>query len=173
MELIRGAANHVAANSRVSSTGSGSSLSVYTSFICSFSVAGRQVRLSDRQPPVVNQGDDIVVVGEADNSGVVIGICYINVTHGVGSTKQGPWLWKIGGTLAVLICGPFLAFQMFALAFGLYPAQGRGDDVLILLASILPSLGLLMAGMWMLGRGRRISRALRMIHDASTAHRRR
>lgn len=86
MEVILEIAQHVSATNRVHSSGSGSSLSVFTTFLCSFAVDGRQVKLSGREPPIVHAGDDAVLVGEADGSGEVLGICYVNVTRGVGGT---------------------------------------------------------------------------------------
>lgn len=162
MELIRGAASDIYATNRVSSTGSGETLSVYTRFVATFSLSGRQVQIVGRQPPVVHAGDDVVVVGESDRTGIVRSICYVNVTRGVGNAEQGPYLWLLGGVLALLLSAVCLLSGLLNLVL-----SSDADGALLVIAAALPGLAFFPAGTWMLRRGRRIGRAIRMIHDAS------
>ncbi|PPE72738.1 hypothetical protein C3942_16955 [Solimonas fluminis] len=168
MELLRGKALDVHATSRVSSSGSGDSLAVFTRFIAVFSLSGRQVQIVGRQPPVVYAGDDVVLVGEPDRTGIMRAICYINVTRGVGNVDQGPFLWILGGVLALVLSGIGLLSNLLVLLLS-SPEEIARSGTLVALATVLPTLGIFLAGSWMLRRGRRIARAIRMIRDASKA----
>ena len=168
MELLRGPAAHVSAMNRVASSGSGQSLSVSTTFITTFSIGERQVRISGDDPPVVNAGDQMVVTGELDRSGVVEAICYVNVTRGAGHAQEGPLLWKIGG-LVVLAMGIMgIGVALFYLGACLLVGKLASDEALLITLLVAFSLTFYFVGRWMMRKGRRIARAIRMIHEAST-----
>ena len=167
MELLRGPAAHVSAMNRVESSGAGQSLSVSTTFVTTFSIGERQVRITRDDPPVVNTGDQMVVTGEVDRSGVVEAICYINVTRGAGHAKEGPLLWKTGGfvALAMGVIGVGIAFLY--LSGCLLVGKLAHDDALLIATLVAFSLPFYFVGRWMMRKGQRIAQAIRMIHEAS------
>lgn len=168
MELLRGPAAHVSAMNRVASSGSGQSLSVSTTFITTFSIGERQVRIIADDPPVVNTGDQMVVTGELDRSGVVEAICYVNVTRGAGHAQEGPLLWKTGGFVVLAMGGMGVGIALFYLGACLLVGKLAHDDALLIAMLVAFGLPFYFVGRWMMRKGQRIALAIRMIHEAST-----
>ena len=168
MELLRGPAAHVSATNRVTSSGTGNSLSVSTTFITSFSIGDRQIRIFGDEPPVVNAGDHMVVAGEQDRSGVVEAICYVNATRGAGSSKEGPHLWRLGGFVALLMAIMSIGSMLFYLGLCLHSGRMTPQDALLLVMLTGFGLPLYFVGRWMKRKGQRIAQAIRMIHEASS-----
>lgn len=167
MELLRGPAADVSATNRVASSGTGQSLSVSTTFITTFSIGGRPVRISGDDPPVVNVGDQMVVVGEANQSGVVEAICYVNVTRGAGNAESGSLFWNIGGIVSLVLAALGIGVMLFYLGACLLVGKLASDDAMLIALLTGFSLPFYFVGRWMMRRGQRISRAIRMIHEES------
>ena len=110
----------------------------------------------------------MVVAGELDRSGVVEAICYVNVTRGAGHAQEGPLLWKTGGfvILAMGIMGVGIA--LFYLVACLLVGKLAPDDALLVVILVAFGLPFYFVGRWMMRKGQRIARAIRMIHEAST-----
>lgn len=150
MELLRGPAANVSAMNRVASSGSGQSLSVSTTFITTFSIGQRQVRIIGDDPPVVNAGDQMVVTGEMDRTGVVEAICYVNVTRGAGHSQEGPLLWRAGGFVVLAMGVMGVGIALLYLGTCLLVDKLAPDDALLI--AILTALGLpfYFVGRWMM-----------------------
>lgn len=167
MELIRGRAALVSATNSVSSSGSGNSLSVYTTHLVSFSLSGREVRIDADDPPVIREGDDVVVVGEVDATGVVRPIAHINVTRGVGNSSGGPFLWMAGAVLLLSLAAVFLGGAVVIGAILGYHNALDSETLGYLLISVIASIPFTWGGRWLWRRGMRVSTALKMIRAAS------
>ena len=168
MELLRGTAAHVFATNRVSGSGSANSVSISTTFITTFSIGDRQVRITANDPPVVNTGDHMVVTGEENRSGVLEALCYVNVTRGAQYSESNPLLWKIGAWLAFLFAAFVVGLAALFVGLSVMEAKMKADDARFIAMLTVFALVTYFAGRWMMRRGRRLSRAIKMILDAST-----
>lgn len=167
MELLRGPAAQVIAANRVTGSGSGSSMSVSTEFITTFAIGERQVRIKGDVPPVVNAGDEMVVAGEQDRSGVVDALCYVNVTRGTGAAEEGPWLWRLGAIVFLIFAGLMTLLMVLFLGLSLLAGKMSSDDAVLICLFAGCALPPYFAGRWMMRRGQRVSRALKLIREAS------
>jgi hypothetical protein len=168
MELLRGPAAHVSTNNRVTGSGTANSVSISTTFITTFSIGDRQVRITASDPAVVNLGDYMVVSGEEDRSGVLEGICYVNVTRGAQYTESNPLFWKIGAVIAFLMAAFLACLDLLLVGISVLEAKLGSDMAQTIAILTTTALALYFAGRWLMRRGQKLSRAVRMIQDAST-----
>lgn len=167
MELLRGRAGHVAAFNAPGTISTGDVFDTAIQRHCTFSLGDREVRYAATKPPVVRNGDDVVVVGETDQTGVLNGLAYVNVTRGVGDAKGSSWPWKLSGGVILVLGG--LGALLFAalLLIKLFDPQESDMSVMMLVFVLIFALLDFWVGAWLFGRGKKFAQAIKMIQDAS------
>lgn len=83
-------------------------LSETDGYVTIFTLDQRAVSYTSASPNIVNNGDEVAVVGEVKRDGRFSAIAYHNITNNVrGQTisRFRPWIW--GSAILFLLCIPF------------------------------------------------------------------
>lgn len=166
MELLRAKAGHVASFNALGSDVTDNVFDVYNRRQCTFSLGDREVSISARKPPVVRNGDDVVVVGERDRTGVLRAFAYVNVTRGVGDVMRPSSPWKTYGVLLVLMG----IMGLVSLALTMLANIGESENLVgrplwVAMAGVM--LVIIAFGVLLFRRGNRYALAIRMVREAS------
>lgn len=168
MELVRGRALQVNETNSVGGGGSRDSVAISTTHMVTFSLGSCAVLIAEDEPPVIREGDDMVVAGVKSAAGVLKPLAYVNVTRGVSSTSGGSFLWLAGGVFMLALAFLHVVLAVLWVVLPLLGADMSTDkDLPYLLGFVLGAAIYAPIGLWLWGRGSRIRKAVKMIRDAS------
>ncbi|WP_333653447.1 hypothetical protein [Dissulfurispira sp.] len=144
METIRGVASKVRNTIDVS----GGDVTT-TTHICIFQLDGRTVKVKSSEPPIINEGDNVIVAGNS-SGGVFYAFAYRNLTsHTEGN--EGYFLMFLFGVIFPV--ASVMIFSTFSNPFfGILPK---------IIASVF-----LLAGLYMLFRGIRVLQAVKLLKES-------
>lgn len=116
MEGLRGIAENVRAASSAWVSGGGthgsSSVTGGTNHICTFQIGKKTVRIVSPEPPVVEAGDDVIVVGRNGRDGIFHAKHYANLSRGIQTTRGSAALaLGFGVALVAVPLGLGFAFE--------------------------------------------------------------
>lgn len=147
METIRGVASKV--RNTIDVSGGGKDGHVTTTHICIFQLDGRTVKAKSSEPPIINDGDNVIVAGSS-SGGVFNAFAYRNITSQADG-NEGYILMFLFGVIfpvaSVMIFGTFS--DPF---FGIFPK---------IIGSVF-----ILAGLYMLFRGVRILQAVKLLKES-------
>lgn len=168
MELFRGKASQVRVYSNAASVPSMQPFDGNV-FAATFEMSGRSFQLNWDKPVPVGNGDDVVVVGESDRSGIIHGTCWVNVSRGVGHSNSDGGLSRAAGWLTAVLAVLSGLSTLLLYVPGVVLSTGVERTQSVIFATVFGALTVLL---WLISKKcfshtKRAQRALDLMNEAS------